>query len=103
MKDQMEDTITFLNGISLRLDIQGSAFRGIGAVSYRGVPVRSSKLPWTIYTESEHFEGAVRFEAFTLTDVRKTDEEVELMLRSKGCWMPRAQAADAMVEARIKT
>ena len=98
----MKNVLDFPNGISLHLDVNGSQFHGIGAVSYKGTQLRSSQLPWTVYTETEHFDEAVRFETFSLKEVREKGSEVELVITSKGSWMPRIQAADAMGEARIK-
>ena len=99
----MNPMIDFSNGFSLQLAINGSECLGIGAVSYKGTPLRSTLLPWTVYTESEHAEEAVRFETFHLKEVRKNGEAVEVVLLSQGRWMPRAQEADMMGEARIKT
>lgn len=96
--------IEFPNGLSLELMTDGRRFAGIGTVACRGNVLRSSLLPWTLYTESETFDAAVRFETFTLEDVRhEADGGVSLVLRSRGQWMPRAQEADAMGEARVKS
>lgn len=95
--------IDFSNGFSLQLAMNGNECPGIGAVSFKGTPLRSDLLPWTVYTESEQFGEGMRFETFTLKEVRKNGNSVEVVLLSKGHWMPRAQEADAMGEARIKT
>ena len=99
----MNHIIDFPNGISLQLDVNGSEFLGIGSVSFKGTPLRSTRLPWTLYTETERFDEAVRFETFTLKEVRKTGDAVEVVLLSPGRWLPRVQEADAMGEARIKS
>ena len=91
------------NGLSFALQTEGERFLGIGEVAFHGRPLRSSRLPWTLYTESEGFDSAVRFERFTLVEVRRaTDASVSLVLKSRGDWLPRAQEADAMGEARVK-
>lgn len=96
--------IEFSNGFSFELQIEAGCFLGLGNVSYRGTPLRSARLPWTIYTESEGVDAGVRFETFSLADVRcDSGGGVSLVLHSKGRWMPRVQEADAMGEARIKT
>ena len=96
--------IEFPNGFAFELQIEAGCFLGLGNVSFRGTPLRSARLPWTIYTESEGTDAGVRFEIFSLSEVRKeAGGGVSIVLRSKGRWMPRAQEADAMGEARIKT
>lgn len=96
--------IEFPNGIAFTLLTEGGDFHGIGEVTFQGVALRSSRLPWTLYTESEGFDSAVRFESFVLVDVKQAETgAVAIVLRARGRWMPRAQEADAMGEARIKT
>ncbi len=99
----MKNLIEFSNGISLRLDLEGGRFRGIAEVCHDGIPLRSSRLPWTFYAESEAFHLSVRFEDFVLEEVVREGDEVTLRIRSQSRWMPRAQSADAMGEARIKS
>lgn len=95
--------IDFPNGISLVLDTEGDRFNGIGEVAFQGTPLRSGRLPWTLYTESEDFDSAVRFETFALAGVRHGEAgAVSLVLKARGQWLPRAQEADAMGEARVK-
>lgn len=96
--------IEFGNGMALTLDLDGDRFGGIGEVCFNGAPLRSTRLPWTLYTESEGFDSAVRFDTFVLADVRRNaDGGAMLVLRARGQWLARAQEADAMGEARIKT
>lgn len=97
--------IEFGNGISLDLAVdKDGRFHGIGHVWHDGVALRSSRLPWTIYTESEGEDFGARFESFMLKGVeRLPDGSAVVTLSSKGAWMPRVQTADAMGEARIKT
>ncbi|WP_269523271.1 hypothetical protein [Coraliomargarita parva] len=95
--------LAFSNGISLQLILEEDKFLGIGVVEYQGVPLRASVLPWNFYTESEVEERAVRFETFSLEEVRQAGEAVELVLKSKGVALPRIQQADAMGEARVKS
>ena len=93
------------NNFVVELDVDGDGrFHGIGQVWHGDTALRSGRLPWTIYTESEGEGFGVRFEAFTLKSVdRKDDGAVELKIASRGKWMPRVQVADAMGEARIMT
>ncbi len=95
--------IEFSNGLAFDPLSEGDRFLGIGNVSYKGVQLRSDKLPWTVYTESETAEGGVRFENFTLAEIREVDGGADLILSSRSTWMPRIQEADAMGEARIKS
>lgn len=99
----MNKTLIFSNGVSLELDEHVGGFRGISGVSFRGTPLRSSRLPWTLYTESETSGHAVSFEDFLLEDVQQGGDEATLVLRSTGRWMPRTQSADAMGEARVRS
>lgn len=93
----------FSNGIAFETLIEGGRFLGLGNASFQGTALRSPRLPWTVYTESEFEGGSVRFENFTLAEARETGGGVDLVLRSAGSWMPRIQEADAMGEARIKS
>lgn len=83
------------------MDCENGVFRGIGAVSIDDIALRDAQLPWSFYTESDSGEWSVRFERFTLEKVEEQGDEVALVLRSVGQWMPRRQEADAMGEARI--
>ena len=93
----------FPNGIVFETLVEGGRFLGLGNVSFRGTALRSAQLPWTVYTESEFEGGSVRFENFSLAEVRETGGGVDLIIKSAGSWMPRIQEADAMGEARIKS
>jgi hypothetical protein len=97
--------LDFPNGFSIEIDRQDGRFNGLGRILFNGIPLRSSRLPWTLYTESETDDAAVRFESFILADTRHdaAGGAITLVLKSTGRWMPRAQQADAMGEARIKT
>jgi len=97
-------TIDFPNGISLDLTLEGCVFRGIAELRYRGQPLRSPKLPWAFYSESEGEGWGVRFEDFTLEGIDRLDPgEIVLHLKARGRWMPRGQEADAMGEARVRS
>lgn len=76
----------------------GQSFRGIGEVRRGKHILRSAALPWTLYTETD---SGLRFEEFTLLGVEPAGEGVTLVLASRGTWMPRAQSADAMGDARF--
>jgi len=93
------NAITFDNGISLKLAINGGRFLGIGEVSYEGTPLRNPALPWTFYTESD---TGVRFQNFTLEGVEQSGDAATIIFASEGSWMPRIQDADAMGDSRIK-
>lgn len=99
----MKSLIEFSNGISLRLGLRNGRFDGVDEIFYRGVPLRSSKLPWNFYAESEAFEHGLRFEDFILQKAVFENDELTLSIRSESRWMPRSQAADAMGESRIKS
>jgi Melibiase len=93
-------TITFDNGLSLELACDGQRFLGIAAVRYEDTPLRSPKLPWNVYTESEH---GFRFDQFRLKEVTALPDRATIVFTSEGSWLPRIQAADAMGDARFKT
>jgi hypothetical protein len=97
--------IHFDNGFTLHLHCEGERFCGIGAVYFQDRLLRSSELPWTFYTESESTqgEGGWRFEEFTLRGVEQGGDRATIEYSSRGCWMPRMQAADAMGDARVAT
>ncbi|MGE9291776.1 MAG: hypothetical protein ACQKBT_12330, partial [Puniceicoccales bacterium] len=88
-----ESVIRFSNGISLELDLEGDRFLGIGKVSINGQSLRSEKLPWEIYTESEADGYGLRFEHFILEGFEQEGDVVCLRLSSSGEWMPRVQQA----------
>ncbi len=96
--------LEFANGLSLELLVGAEGgFAGVGQVWHEGVPLRSGRLPWTIYTESEGENFGARFESFTLRGVeRGADGSAVVTFTARGAWMPRVQQADAMGEARIK-
>jgi hypothetical protein len=99
----VSNLLTFSNGFSLELLYSGNEFQGIGTVRFRDSLLRSGEVPWTLYSESETEERGVRFEDFSLEKIEESGEEITLMLRSRGRWMPRIQEADAMGEARVRT
>jgi len=90
-----------IGGLTWNLLQEGSSFLGVGAVLHDGMPLRSGALPWTFYTESD---DGFRFNEFTgLKVIRRKSGAVELRFQATGRWMPRAQDADAMGDARIRT
>jgi len=93
-------SIKFDNGIRFELAVSESEFFGIGAVWFGDTPLRSPKLPWTVYTESE---VGVRFDRFRLFGVERETDAVTIVFTSEGQWLPRIQAADAMGDSRVKT
>ena len=93
-------SVVFSNGFELTPATEGDAFAGIADVRFRGRPLRSPGLPWTLYAESD---DGFRFDCFSLLGVRQTGDEVTLTLSAQGAWQPRLQAADSMGDARIVT
>jgi len=91
-------TIRFENGFELTLALDGERFLGIADVRYDLTPLRNPELPWIFYTESDR---GFRFEEFRLVDVEKTDSGAVIVFTSQGSWLPRAQEADAMGDARM--
>ena len=90
-----------IDEFQLDLMTEGERFLGIGAVRYGGTLLRSPKLPWTFYTESDQ---GVRFDEFRKAKiVKQRDGGVTIVFTACGRWLPRIQAADAMGDARIKT
>ncbi len=97
-------TLRFSNSFELRFAMgRDDSFLGIGLVQFDGTPLRTDRLPWSFYTESETKEGGWRFETFRLQNVRQDAAEALIVFTSEGQWLPRIQAADAMGDARIKT
>ncbi len=96
----MNSTFTFSNGLQLELAFADAAFLGIGAVRWGDTLLRSPRLPWTVYTESD---TGVRFDTFRLLDVEEADGAITLVFAGGGRWLPRIQDADAMGDARVKT
>lgn len=92
--------IKFENGLSLKLSCDRDEFLGIGEVRFRSTLLRSPKLPWTFYTESE---DGFRFESFRLLEVIATPTQATIVFSSEATWLPRIQDADAMGDARFKT
>ncbi len=76
------------------------AFLGVGAVSFRGVPLRSAAMPWCFRADADGFE----FRRFTLLSSRPlADGGTSLRFASRGEWAPRSDEADAMDEPRVRT
>lgn len=73
---------------------------GIGAVIWQGTPLRDPRLPWTIAFESE---AGLCFALSRLLQVEREGAATVLVFAADGRWMPRAQEADAMGDARIRT
>jgi hypothetical protein len=92
-------TISFSNGFSLQLAFDGDRFLGIGAVMWNGRLLRDTRLPWTLYTESD---TGIRFQDFVLDEVQECGDGVSIVFTSAGRWMPRIQDADAMGDSRVK-
>ena len=84
----------------LGLWVEGDRFLGLGEVRYGRTALRSPKLPWTFYTESDQ---GVRFDEFRNVKVVKARGGVTLVFKAVGRWLPRIQDADAMGDARVKT
>ena len=99
MKQQVK-TIC-VGDFKLDLQSEGDRFLGIGAVRYGGTLLRSPKLPWTFYSESDQ---GVRFDEFrNARVVKQRGGGITIVFKSQGRWLPRIQDADAMGDARIKT
>lgn len=85
----------------LELSIAQGRFLGIGAVRYGPTLLRSSRLPWTFYTESDQ---GVRFEDYRLVKIVKSrGGGATIVFTAQGRWLPRIQDADSMGDARVKT
>ena len=90
-----------LKDVSLELLVENNRFLGIGAVRYGATLLRSPRLPWTFYTESDQ---GVRFEDYRFVKVVKTRGGGRtIVFTAHGRWLPRIQDADAMGDARVKT
>jgi hypothetical protein len=90
-----------LKHFEIELSIAEGRFLGIGAVRCGPTLLRSPRLPWTFYTESDQ---GVRFEDYRLANVVKPrGGGATILFTSQGRWLPRIQDADAMGDARIKT
>ncbi len=100
MKTHDLQSIIFSNGFSFDLLGEADRFLGIGAVRFQGTALRAAKIPWLIYTESEHGLG---FDPTRLEAVERSGEAVTLVIAAEGRWLPRVQEADAMGDARIRT
>jgi len=94
-----QNAITFDNGISLKLAVEGDRFLGIGRVDYQDKLLRNPALPWSFYTESD---TGVRFQDFAFSGVERNGDAATIVFTSEGTWMPRIQGADAMGDSRIK-
>lgn len=73
---------------------------GIGAVTWQGIPLRDPRLPWTVAFESE---AGLAFALSHLLAVERDGSATVLVFAADGRWMPRAQEADAMGDARVRT
>ncbi|MBN8526077.1 MAG: hypothetical protein J0M02_12145, partial [Planctomycetes bacterium] len=73
---------------------------GIGAVTWQGIPLRDPRLPWTVACESE---AGLCFALSHLLAVERDGPATVLVFAAAGRWMPRAQEADAMGDARVRT
>jgi len=97
-------TLHFSNGFHLDLALTDKGdFSGINHVYFEDQILRDNQIPWTFYAESEGKDGAWRFESFRFKEVVQKSNESTIIFTSEGTWLPRAQAADAMGDARIKT
>jgi hypothetical protein len=94
-----DQKLRFDNGFELELALDGDRFLGIGEVLFAGTALRSSQLPWTLYTESER---GYRFENFKLVEVSQDGQKASIAFESQGSWMPRVQEADSMGDSRIR-
>jgi len=99
-KHELAQRLSFDNGITLELLFVGEEFRGIGEVTCGDTLLRSDKLPWTIYAESN---VGYRFESFRLERVESDGKLATLTLLGHGAWSPRAEEADSMCDARTLT
>lgn len=73
---------------------------GIGSVTWQGLPLRDPRLPWTIAFESE---AGLAFTLSRLLGIEQNGDATVLVFAADGRWMPRAQEADAMGDARVRT
>lgn len=92
--------IQFPHQLALRPALDGEWFLGIGEVRCGDVPLRDSRLPWTIYAEADN---GFRFDEFRLRHIRESSERVAFVLEARGRWLPRAQETDAMGDSRVRT